>query len=136
MNPVKPARRSHSGLAEGIRTRGFRRWYERELLAGHAHLVLVLLSALGAMASLELMDSVSAAERLLDAFNVLVSAGIGIWALRRYLFLLMRAEQVANQANCPRCGTYGRLTVTGEDRRAGTTGVRCRRCGHDWVIEE
>ena len=30
-------------VAPAIRQRGFRKWYERELLAGHSHLVLLLL---------------------------------------------------------------------------------------------
>jgi hypothetical protein len=37
-------------LADGIRKHGFRKWYERELLQSHAHLVLTFLSVLGLFA--------------------------------------------------------------------------------------
>lgn len=123
-------------LSEGIRTLGFRRWYERELLSGHAHLVLLLLAVVGVMGCLEVMSSLPAAERLLDAFYAVVCALIGVWALRRYLFLLMRAESIANQANCPRCQVYGRLRLADTPPQAGRTAVRCRACDQEWVIEE
>ena len=37
-------------LADGIRKHGFRKWYERELLQSHAHLVLTFLCAIGLFA--------------------------------------------------------------------------------------
>ena len=39
MNPFNPP------LAEGIRRFGFRKWYERELLSSHAHMLLAVLGA-------------------------------------------------------------------------------------------
>ena len=122
----------NSSLAEGIRTIGFRRWYERELLSGHAHLVLLLLSVVGLMACLELIPSQMPAERLAFAFYGVVCAAIGVWALRRYLYLLIRAEAIANQANCPRCKAYGRLRLVEGTKRYGTTQVQCRSCAQGW----
>ena len=135
---MKPARVHllNRGLAEGIRHVGFRKWYERELLSGHAHLVLLLLAVVGVMGCLEVMSSLPPGERLLDAVYVVACTVIGVWALRRYLFLLMRAESIANQANCPDCGAYGRLTVVQEDAAHRRTGVRCRGCQCTWNIEE
>ena len=99
-------------LAEGIRRRGFRKWYERELLVGHSHLALLLFCALGLMMALEAAFRFrTLADQLIDGVAVLVCAGAGVWALRRYLFLLMRAESLANQADCPGCGAYGRLDL-------------------------
>ncbi len=148
-NPHNPL--NHS-LADGIRTVGFRRWYQRELLSGHAQLVLLLLCTVGFMACLELMSTLTAGERLLNAVSALFCAVVGAWALRRYLFLLMRAESIANQANCPACGTYGRLRVIDDTRGSNTTlntaatsgthaddegiTVSCRRCQASWRIEE
>ena len=40
-------------LADGIRRHGFKKWYERELLRGHAHLVAVIVCTLGLMMALE-----------------------------------------------------------------------------------
>jgi hypothetical protein len=74
--------------------------------------------------------------------SLLVAAAIGAWALRRYLFHLMRAELIANQATCPACQAYARWQVEGHrpggDRRP--TGrprlqVCCRGCGSRWRIE-
>ena len=129
----------NSSLAHGIRTVGFRRWYQRELLAGHAHLVLVLLAVIGVMACLELMSELRGGERLLNALYALACALIGAWALRRYLYLLLRAEALANQANCPGCGAYGRLTVMAVKTEATvttepSTDVCCRACKTAWTI--
>lgn len=132
-NPVNPLNQS---LAEGIRAVGFRRWYQRELLSGHVQLVLLLLCTVGFMACLEIMSSLTAGERLLNALYALLCALIGAWALRRYLFLLMRAESIANQANCPACGTYGRLRLVEEEPKISAVTVSCRHCQAHWRIEE
>jgi transposase-like protein len=46
----------------------------------------------------------------------------------------MHAEEVANQANCPKCTAYGRLTLIEEDRRNGDARVSCKKCDHTWTI--
>ncbi|MES2482748.1 MAG: MJ0042-type zinc finger domain-containing protein [Pseudomonadota bacterium] len=121
-------------LAQGVARVGFRKWYERELLSSHAHMVLALLSLVAALASFEVMASADG-----KALNLVLAAGsaiIGVWAIRRYLFLLMRAEYVANQATCAECKAYGRFEVVAEDQATAQTEVRCRRCEHRWVISE
>lgn len=123
-------------LADGVRRHGFRKWYERELLSSHAHLLLTVLCCIALMGSLELFSGGTLAEKLVDVAMVLISAGIGLWALRRYLYLLNHAEAVANQADCPACGTYARFDVIGEDTRSSQVRVRCRHCNHAWTIEE
>jgi hypothetical protein len=121
-------------LAEGIRQVGFRKWYERELLSSHAHMLLALLCTIALMAAMELFKGASASDKVLNVVIFLLSGGIGLWALRRYLYLLSHAEAVADQANCPQCGEYGRLTVMAEDQRSGQAQVKCRNCDHTWVI--
>jgi ABC-type nickel/cobalt efflux system permease component RcnA len=124
-------------IPSAIRQRGFAKWYERELMIGHGHLVLLLLSTLAALGALEAFQR-PGSERLLMAFSLLAAAGIGAWALRRYLFHLMRAEAIANQAVCPRCHTYARFDVEAADAaEAGgdAMAVCCRACGHRWRIE-
>jgi hypothetical protein len=114
-------------LADGIRKHGFRKWYERELLQSHAHLVLTFLCLLGLFAAFE---GAWRYRDWSDAAAGLACAAIGAWALRRYLRLLTTAEAVANQADCPRCKAYGRLELmraNGEVVR-----VRCRACQHEW----
>ena len=136
INSAQMAKRNYLNreLAEGIRTVGFRKWYERELLSSHAHMLLALICTIALMACLELVQSGTAAEKLVDVGMILVSGAIGLWALRRYLFLLMHAEALADQANCPSCAEYGRLTVVDGDRREGQLRVRCRKCSYEWTL--
>lgn len=125
----------NSRLYDGIRKVGFRKWYERELLSSHAHMVLAFLSIIGMMAAFEAFSGANLADKLFDAGAIIACGGIGIWALRRYLYLLMNAEVIANQANCPQCKAYGLFTALTENKQNGNTQVRCRKCGQEWDIE-
>ena len=127
-NPFNPP------LAIGVRRVGFRKWYERELLSSHAHMVLAVLGVIALIASFEAMRGATADERVLNTLFVLLSAAVSFWALRRYLFLLMRAEVVANQANCADCGEYGRFSVVGEAHEGCEARVCCLKCAHKWTI--
>lgn len=125
-----------SELREGIRQRGFRKWYERELISGHAHLVLTVLSTLGLLGGFEVYDRQAPwTDQLVTLLAMLSSALIGGWALRRYLYRLMNAEVVANQAVCPQCQTYARFDLVAEQQPArDAVGVCCRQCGQRWLI--
>ena len=123
-------------LAEGIRKHGFRKWYERELLQSHAHLVLTFLCAIGLFATFEIYDRHEPlAEQLGDVAAVLLCTVTGIWALRRYLYLLNHAEATANQAECPHCKAYARFDLMADNRVANQVEVRCRKCEHRWPID-
>jgi len=87
-------------------------------------------------------------QRWLMGACVVVATAIGLWALRRYLFLLARAEHIANQAVCAQCQAYGRWVVEPQagqlrsaDGMASPDGeparmqVCCRGCGWRWQIE-
>jgi hypothetical protein len=125
------------GLADGIRKHGFRKWYERELLQSHAHLVLTFLCTIGLFAGFELLDGrAPALDQLADLLTILLCAAVGVWALRRYLFLLTHAEATANQAECPRCKTYARFTLVAENRSHDAVEVCCRKCEQRWTISE
>ena len=134
-------------IPQAIQRRGFRKWYERELLVGHSHLVLLLLCVLTLVGGMEAFVQPEG-QRLLMGACVLVAAAIGLWALRRYLFLLTRAEHIANQAVCAQCQAYGRWTVEpqaamarakadpgSEDDAPARMRVCCRGCGWRWQIE-
>jgi hypothetical protein len=124
--------------ARTIRRLGFRKWYERELLQSHMHLVLLLLSTLGLLGSAEAYSlRLSIGSQLGVLACALASAVIGVWALRRYLYLLAHAEFVADQAVCRGCDTYAKWEVeeSAEDPGGARLRVRCRRCGHRWLIE-
>lgn len=124
-------------LVDGIRRLGFRKWYERELLQSHAHLALTFLCAVGLFGAIEAAAHFTGwLDRLVDALAILASGGIGVWALRRYLYLLMHAEHAANQADCPQCGAYARFTLVEGAPASPAVAVRCRNCAHQWSIDE
>ncbi len=122
-------------LVEGIRKHGFRKWYERELMHSHGYLVLAFISAIGLMAAFEgLFEFHTLADKLMDVASIALCGLVGIWALRRYLYLLMHAEAAAQQAECPGCGTYARFIVV--HAREAQAQVRCKQCEHVWPIGE
>lgn len=122
-------------LAEGIRKHGFRKWYERELLQSHAHLLLTFLSLIGAFAAAESMGSSSGfGEKLPDLVAILLCAGIGMWALRRYLYFLTHAEACANQADCPQCKAYAKIQIDTVRNDEAQIEVHCKQCGHRWTM--
>jgi hypothetical protein len=127
-------------LADGIRRVGFRKWYERELLSSHAHMALAVISAVAMMASFEAFQGASTGEKLMNTAFVVACAAISLWSLRRYLFLLMHAEEIANQANCAQCQTYGLLQLQDPDDRRNLARplvpVCCKRCGFRWNLED
>ena len=118
--------------ADNFQKLGFRKWYERTLLSSHAHMVLAVFSVIGLLASFEAFRGAEPSQQFVNVMFVMVCAWIGHWALRRYLFLLNRAEEAANQASCSQCGDYGRFQVV--MREHDGAGVRCRKCGHPWKI--
>jgi len=124
-------------LAEGIRKHGFRKWYERELLQSHVHLVLTFLCAIGLFAAFEALGRFrSFGDQLTDIVAILICAALGLWALRRYLRLLLHAEVTANQADCPGCKAYGRFKLESESASDESVRVCCTKCQHRWTISQ
>jgi len=124
-------------LAEGIRKHGFRKWYERELLQSHAHLLLTFFCAIGIFAAYEALGRFrSFGEQLHNLVAIGLCAAVGVWAVRRYLRLLMHAEVTANQADCPACKAYARFTLESENAGDGSVQVCCSKCQHRWTITD
>jgi predicted Zn finger-like uncharacterized protein len=119
-------------LEEGIPKLGFRKWYERELMQSHAHMVLAFLCLIAVFAAFELIAD--GHNRLGNAMVIVLCTAMGAWAIRRYITLLSSAEAVANQADCPSCGTYARFKLV--HARAADDGVlvHCKNCEREWVI--
>ena len=126
--------------ADGIRKLGFRRWYERQLIEGHAWFVTCFLCMILALACAEDIGlKEGGLKPVLMLALIAAAAALGLASLKRYRKLLVRAEAIAEQSTCARCATYGRLVVIG----AGATEVqapvwmrvRCRHCGNEWVVE-
>jgi len=128
-------------LDDAIRKRGFRRWYERQLVESHAYLVTGFLSLIMMAIAIEESEFRGSAAGLLVLVTIAVAGGwICLFSWGRFNRLLFRAEHLAERATCSRCGTYGRFIVIGlrdaPDSVAGCSlDVRCRKCGHEWAIE-
>ena len=123
-------------LATGIRKHGFRKWYERELLRSHAHMALTFVCMIGVLAAFEAASRYRGwLDQMIDLTAIAVCSGGGLWALRRYLSLLMHAEHVAHQADCPACGTYARFQLVRADVDAERVRVCCRAGQHEWTIQ-
>lgn len=121
-------------LAEHFKRIGFRKWYERQLLSSHAHMVLAFLAVIAVVGAMEAFRTSEGDTQLANVLFVVIGAAIGAWAMRRYAFLMMRAEQAADQASCPDCGDYGRFRVVGHRPRTGEIDVCCRRCPRGWIF--
>lgn len=133
--------------AEGIRKLGFRRWYERELIDGHIYLVTCLLSLIAVAVCLERVEWRGPIVQLMFLLTAIIAGGaLCVAALRRYSFLLVRAQSFGAQSNCPHCDIYGVLQVV----EAGNVErqvpglftipdntwirVRCKKCAHEWKM--
>ena len=133
--------------AEGISKLGFRRWYERELIEGHVYFITCFLSLIVFAVCLEQIQWRGPPAELAFTLCALALGGaLCIGALRRYSFLLARAECFGAQSNCGQCSTYGVLRVTGAGvsdtaksvlAAADNTWIRvqCKKCGHEWRID-
>ena len=133
-------------ISEEIRRRGFRRWYERQLIESHAYLVTAFLSLILLLAGFEAMDALRGSPAYYVAVvGVAAAAGVGMWvAWRRFTVLLARAELFAESAGCPRCQAWGKFdvltaeTVGADDPpeagRPHWVRVRCRKCGEQWRL--
>ena len=84
--------------AEGIARLGFKRWYERQLVEGHAYLVTCFLCMIVVAALIEEISFKDGGTRPLMMLLVLFAAGaVGVFAWGRYRVILALAEQMRDQ---------------------------------------
>jgi ribosomal protein L40E len=135
-------------LGEGIRKIGFERWYERQLMEAHLYLVTAFLCLILLTACLEGFNSrAPGMEPFLRLAGMLAGICVGVWAVRRYGAILGMAESAAGQSVCKKCTAYARLELIGAGLLAPPArthartsaplphlAVRCRKCGHEWMI--
>lgn len=115
--------------ADSIGRIGFRRWYERQLIEGHAWFVTCFLCLLAIAACLEELSFRGPLARLLAFVAFVFAAGVlGIYALLRYKHLMDEAERFGEHATCAACNTYGRFTIL-----AGSV-AKCRKCANEWRL--
>ena len=112
---------------------GFRRWYERQLMQGHAWLVGSLLCLFALLALFENPGFGALRQANVVALVAASAAGcIGWYALTRYLRIMALTQRLVEQSTCKRCGTYGRYRLVGASLRS--MGVRCQQCDNEWSI--
>jgi hypothetical protein len=133
-------------ISEEIRRRGFRRWYERQLIESHAYLVTAFLSLILLLAGFEAMRALRGSPVYYVAMvGIAAAAGVVMWvAWQRFTVLLARAELFAESAGCPRCQAWGKFDVLAaescgpddppEAGRPHWVRVRCRKCGEQWRL--
>lgn len=133
--------------ADGIRKFGFRRWYERQLIEGHACLVTCFLGMVMLAACTEVFSFRAAGwEPLMLLALLLAGAAVCITSWRHYHAVMVRAEATGEQSTCSACKTYGRFQVLepaverpvverGGEQTDLRLKVSCRLCGHEWTIE-
>jgi hypothetical protein len=119
--------------AHSISKLGFRKWYERRLIEGHAWLVTALLCAIVISVTVELLSFRQPFLIWLGNAGVIFVAGLIVWhGVRRFLYILREAERLGSQSTCKSCRKYAAFTVIAESPRMS---VRCRKCGHEWTFE-
>ena len=134
-----------------IRRLGFRRWYERELIRGHAALVTCLLCGLTVAALLEQVRFNDPGWRPISMLMIVLAATlVGGYSWRSYSTVLRRAEHYGAASLCPGCRAYGRFNIvsSGMDTYPSPAAeelaplpvawmrVACRKCGTNWRMPE
>ena len=133
-------------IGEEIGRRGFRRWYERQLIESHAYLVTAFLALILLLAGFEAMGELRGSPVYYAAIvGIAAGAGVLMWvAWQRFSVLLARAELFAESAACPRCRAWGKFEVLAaeavadddppEAGRPHWLRVRCKRCAEQWRV--
>ena len=127
-------------IDDAVRKRGFRRWYERQLVESHAYLVTGVLSVIMTLIALETIEFRESLANTLALVAIAAGGGwLSIFAWKQFSRLLFRAEALAGQAVCQTCRTYGRFEIVdAHDSTDALFGrwlrVRCRKCSHEWSM--
>ena len=127
-------------IEDGIRKYGFRRWYERRLIEGHAYLVTGFLALIMMACAFEVIHFRESVSALLSLLAVAAAGGLMcLFAWRQFTRLLGEAEYLASQAVCESCHAYARFTIVTAVAASSAIegralGVRCRACQHAWTI--
>ncbi len=130
-----------------IRTDGFRRWYDRQLIECHAWLVSWFLALILLVSGLEVAGK--AASRITGVLLAFAGLAVTVYSWRRYRLLLEVAERLGEQAVCPGCKSYAKFKIVSsgpaplpdggdpmlEDHGGGVwLRAQCRKCGDEWTL--
>ena len=136
---LRPSRGDGS-IGATIGERGFRRWYERQLIHGFLHMITGVLALIMMSIALEMLEFRATPSGLLALAAVAVAGGgLCIVSWRKFHWLLWCSEYLAERATCSQCHAYGRFTVlssrdVGDSPAGCSIDVRCRGCGNEWTM--
>lgn len=131
-----------------IRTDGFRRWYERQLIECHAWLVSWFLGVIVLVSGMELLGE-KVASRTPGLLLLLGGLAVTLYSWKRYRLMLEVAERLGGQAACPSCNAYAKFAVMSsgpaplpdggdpalEDHGGGVwLRAQCKKCGREWML--
>ena len=129
----------------GIRKLGFKRWFERRLIESHVYLVTCFFCLILVLAAFEDLSARAGYERAVMLALIVGGGALGILSWDRYRLILFRALQLSARSTCGRCGAYARFNVldsaraeshdTDEVQEGSWLKVKCRNCGHEWIME-
>ncbi len=94
-----------------IRTLGFKRWHERQLIEGHAWLVTCFLAVIAVASGLEVFGHGTLEGRAVGMLLMLAGIIIGMFSWHRYRNMLAIADCMSARAVCPACHRYSRFRV-------------------------
>jgi len=132
-----------------IRTEGFRRWYQWQLIECHAWLVSLFLGFIVLVSGFEVAGA-DAASRMSRALLMLGGLALTLYSWRRYRLMFEVAARFGAQAVCPGCKTYGIFNVRSSgptplpdggdpslENHGGDVWLRaqCRKCGEEWMLK-
>lgn len=132
-----------------IRTQGFKRWYERQLIECHAWLVTCFLGIVGSASGIEIAALRSPGARFTGIALILAGMATSLISWRRYRTMLAVAERLGERANCPACGCYARFRIIESgptpmpdsgDPEIDTHDTKvwlraqCRKCDRQWLL--
>ena len=138
-------------VASRIRERGFRKWYERQLIESHLAFVTCFLCGITAAACASAVRWTRLSAVDLGLAIALFAAGLVGWrSWRHYITVLERAERYGNRSTCPQCSAYARFEVLASGARGEGPHldpatdplplpwlrVRCRRCAAEWRMPD
>lgn len=131
-------------VADGIRKFGFRRWYERALMEGHAFLAAGFLGMILAFCGIEALSDHGGAQSLAVS-AIAIGTYVTVIGLRRYRCILILANRLSKAATCEGCHAYAMfsLKACGTPQRVPASPPRfspqwlrvcCDKCEHEWTI--
>ncbi len=124
---------------ERLRELGFRKWYERQLIDGHASLVLAILAVVIMACGFELVSIRDQSMGIVGHGLLIFGGCVLAWkSLQRYQRVMIDAEWVGKNANCPSCGKHGFKWPKDDppdDEKGLAIKALCGRCKTRWKID-